>query len=250
MDIKNVLAITLLKVAVNRTSPKALRERLGEEWQAHLDALPDGLPKLSAAAGFFWSTFRQENEKIRLVFLIHCEAIFLLFFMCSLKKIAYLPTMSACGIVVGVLGTLMIYWAPIATIKNLEYIDDEISYLGNGRKLSHEAIYCIGFFVVLGAIQAYSYSYLFSQGLVHNALGLPPALAIGLVCIAFACPPSGMYVLAKMERRQFSRWHKKLEGLRDSQEEARYAEIRRIITLTGSVAVCLGLIAQLPTTLF
>jgi hypothetical protein len=47
----------LLKIAVNRTSPKALRERRQEEWQAWLGALPDGQPKLSAAAGFLRSTF-------------------------------------------------------------------------------------------------------------------------------------------------------------------------------------------------
>ena len=54
MGIKNVLAIALLKIAVNRTSPKALQERLREEWRAYLDALPDGLAKVSAAAGFLW----------------------------------------------------------------------------------------------------------------------------------------------------------------------------------------------------
>jgi len=34
-----------------------LRERMREEWQAHLNALPGGLSKLSAAAGFLLSTF-------------------------------------------------------------------------------------------------------------------------------------------------------------------------------------------------
>jgi hypothetical protein len=46
----------LLKIAINRMSPK-LQERMREEWQAHLNALPGGLSKLSAAAGFLLSTF-------------------------------------------------------------------------------------------------------------------------------------------------------------------------------------------------
>ena len=50
------LSNLLLKIAVNRMSLK-LRERMREEWQAHLDALPGGLSKLSAAAGFLLSTF-------------------------------------------------------------------------------------------------------------------------------------------------------------------------------------------------
>jgi hypothetical protein len=41
---------------VKRMSPK-LRERMRKEWQAHLDALPGALSKLSAAAGFLFSTF-------------------------------------------------------------------------------------------------------------------------------------------------------------------------------------------------
>jgi hypothetical protein len=50
------LSDLLLKIAVNRMSLK-LRERMREEWQAHLNALPGGLSKLSAAAGFLLSTF-------------------------------------------------------------------------------------------------------------------------------------------------------------------------------------------------
>jgi hypothetical protein len=50
------LSNLLLKIAVNRMSLK-LRERMREEWQAHLNALPGGLSKLSAAAGFLLSTF-------------------------------------------------------------------------------------------------------------------------------------------------------------------------------------------------
>jgi hypothetical protein len=50
------LSDLLLKIAVKRMSPK-LRERMREEWQAHLDALPGALSKLSAAAGFLFSTF-------------------------------------------------------------------------------------------------------------------------------------------------------------------------------------------------
>jgi len=42
----------------------------------------------------------------------------------------------------------------------------------------------------------------------------------------------------------------KLERLRVSSEEARYAEIRRILTLVGYATVCMAGIAQLPTTLF
>jgi hypothetical protein len=50
------LSDLLLKIAVNRMSPK-LQERMREEWQAHLDALPGGISKLSASAGFLLSTF-------------------------------------------------------------------------------------------------------------------------------------------------------------------------------------------------
>jgi hypothetical protein len=50
------LSDLLLKIAVDRMSPK-LQERMREEWQAHLDALPGGLSKLSASAGFLLSTF-------------------------------------------------------------------------------------------------------------------------------------------------------------------------------------------------
>ena len=50
------LSDLLVKIAVNRMSPR-LRDRMREEWQAHLDALPGGLSKLSAAAGFLLSTF-------------------------------------------------------------------------------------------------------------------------------------------------------------------------------------------------
>jgi hypothetical protein len=50
------LSDLLMKIAVDRMSPK-LQERMREEWQAHLDALPGGLSKLSAAAGFLLSTF-------------------------------------------------------------------------------------------------------------------------------------------------------------------------------------------------
>jgi hypothetical protein len=50
------LSNLLLKIAVNRMSPR-LRDRMREEWQAHLDVLPGGLSKLSAAAGFLLSTF-------------------------------------------------------------------------------------------------------------------------------------------------------------------------------------------------
>jgi hypothetical protein len=50
------LSDLLLKIAVNRMSLK-LRDRMREEWQAHLNALPGGLSKLSAAAGFLLSTF-------------------------------------------------------------------------------------------------------------------------------------------------------------------------------------------------
>ena len=50
------LSDLLLKIAVDRMSPK-LQERMREEWQAHLDALPGGISKLSASAGFFLSTF-------------------------------------------------------------------------------------------------------------------------------------------------------------------------------------------------
>jgi hypothetical protein len=37
-------------------SPK-LKDRMREEWQAHLDTLPGGLSKLGAAASFLLSTF-------------------------------------------------------------------------------------------------------------------------------------------------------------------------------------------------
>jgi hypothetical protein len=50
------LSDLLLKIAVNRMSPR-LQERMREEWRGHLDALPGGLSKLSAAAGFLLSTF-------------------------------------------------------------------------------------------------------------------------------------------------------------------------------------------------
>jgi hypothetical protein len=50
------LSDLLLKLAVNRMTPR-LRERMREEWRAHLDVLPGGLSKLSAAAGFLLSTF-------------------------------------------------------------------------------------------------------------------------------------------------------------------------------------------------
>jgi hypothetical protein len=50
------LSDLLLKIAVNRMSHK-LQDRMREEWQAHLNALPGGLSKLSAAAGFLFSTF-------------------------------------------------------------------------------------------------------------------------------------------------------------------------------------------------
>jgi hypothetical protein len=46
----------LLKIAVKRMSPK-LKDRMREEWQAHLDTLPGGLSKLGAAASFLLSTF-------------------------------------------------------------------------------------------------------------------------------------------------------------------------------------------------
>jgi hypothetical protein len=50
------LSDLLLKIAVNRMAPR-LQERMREEWRAHLDVLPGGLSKLSAAAGFLLSTF-------------------------------------------------------------------------------------------------------------------------------------------------------------------------------------------------
>jgi hypothetical protein len=50
------LSDLLLKIAVKRMSPR-LQDRMREEWQANLDALPGGLSKLSAAAGFVLSTF-------------------------------------------------------------------------------------------------------------------------------------------------------------------------------------------------
>ena len=65
------LSDLLLKIAVNRMSPK-IRERMREEWQAHLGALPAALSKLSAAAGFLFSTFwgfrryREEKRRSRL----------------------------------------------------------------------------------------------------------------------------------------------------------------------------------------
>lgn len=46
----------LLKIAVKRMSPK-LKDRMREEWQAHLDTLPGGPSKLGAAASFLLSTF-------------------------------------------------------------------------------------------------------------------------------------------------------------------------------------------------
>src|SRR5438270_12654672 len=46
----------LKELAVCRL-PSGIAERIAEEWQAHLDALPGGLSKLSAAAGFLLSTF-------------------------------------------------------------------------------------------------------------------------------------------------------------------------------------------------
>jgi hypothetical protein len=210
MGIKNVLAIELLKIAINRTSPKTLQERLREEWQAHLDALPDGLPKLRAAAGFLRSTFHQENENLRLYIFMHGVTICLIFFMHALGKIDYPHMLSACGIVLGVFGTGVLCWEPAAINQNLEFISDEITYLGSSKKLSREAISYITFFAVLGAMQACAYSYLIVQGLVKNNLqGLPPALTIGLVCIVYACPSFGTYVLAKMQRRQCSLGSKK-----------------------------------------
>lgn len=50
------LSDLLLKIAVNRM-PLKLQERMQEEWQAHLNALPGGLSKLSATACFLLSTF-------------------------------------------------------------------------------------------------------------------------------------------------------------------------------------------------
>src|ERR1700730_12027350 len=50
------LSDLLLKIAVSRM-PLKLQDRMREEWQAHLNALPGGLSKLSAAAGFLLSTF-------------------------------------------------------------------------------------------------------------------------------------------------------------------------------------------------
>lgn len=54
----------LKELAVCRLPP-GIAERIAEEWQAHLDALPDGLSKLTAAAGFLFSTvwgFRRYRE--------------------------------------------------------------------------------------------------------------------------------------------------------------------------------------------
>jgi hypothetical protein len=249
MGIKNVLAIVLLKIAVNRTSPKALRERLREEWQAYLDAFPDGLPKLRAAAGFLWSTFHQE-KKIRLFFLINAEVFCSTLLMHAVNKIDFPHVWSAWIILLGIFGTTVLYWEPFATTQNLEYISDEITYLGTSRKLPRGIICSITFFAVLAAMQACAYSHLIVQGLVkHNVHG-SPALTIVVVCIVFACAPFGIYVLAKMERCQCRRWLKKLEGLRVSGEEPRYAEIRRILKLIGYAAVCMAGIAQLLTTLF
>jgi hypothetical protein len=56
--------------------------------------------------------------------------------------------------------------------------------------------------------------------------------------------------LAKMERRQCNRWLEKLERLRVFQEEARYAELRRILRLIGFLTVCSAGIVQLLTILF
>jgi hypothetical protein len=72
MGIINSLAILLLKIVVKRTSPKTLRERLREEWQAYLDAVPGGRPKLTAAAGFLWSTFHQEKKKYGYISVYTC----------------------------------------------------------------------------------------------------------------------------------------------------------------------------------
>jgi hypothetical protein len=86
---------------------------------------------------------------------------------------------------------------------------------------------------------------------VNHLHGLPrPSFTIGLVCITFTWGPFVMYVVAKMQRRQCRLWLEKLEALRVSQEEARYAEIRRILRLHGYAIACLAGIAQLPAALF
>jgi hypothetical protein len=251
MGIKNVLANQLLQIAVNRTSPKALRERLQEEWQAHLGALPDRQPKLSAAAGFLRSTFHQENEKIRLFFLIHWGAFSSILLMHVFGKIDYQHLLSGWGIVLGIFGTFVIYWEPIATPQNLAYIGDEILYAGSRIKVSGNTIFYITLFAVCGAIQTCAYSFLIVQGSVRpNVHGLPIAVTIASLCIAYSAAPIAVYALAKMQRRQCSRWAKKLEALRVFQEEVRYAEIRRILRLHGYAIVYLAAIAQLPVTLF
>ncbi len=57
------LSELLLKVAVDWMPPE-LRKRIREEWRAHLDDLPGGLSKLTAAAGFLLSAFKI-NVRIR-----------------------------------------------------------------------------------------------------------------------------------------------------------------------------------------
>lgn len=156
--------------------------------------------------------------------------------------------LSACGLVLGIFGSGVLYWETIASDVSLSSVSNEIARMAQNQDLS---ISDAGTIVIFGNL-GFFLLFLLPATLVFirfRQSNDPVYMikSISMIAFASASPAIGVYTTHKIIRNWSFNW---INRFRLTPEGKRTAYIKRFLRLTGFAALFVSGVMQLPAALF
>ena len=154
--------------------------------------------------------------------------------------------LAGCGLIIGIFGSVALYWETIAGDAALESVSTEISRMSS-RKLSFSEVNNI---IVLSYLSIFFFFIIFPAVLLQlksgHISGFRAVSNVGMVLVFSALYPTFFYLFIKTARFFCSVWFKKFQRTLDLEP---IVKVKHLLRTTGFVSLSLSGVMQLPATL-
>ena len=166
--------------------------------------------------------------------------------ICIASEAGALGKLSACGIVLGIFGSGVLYWETVADEAGLRSIGNEVLRSVDGRRLSVSEVGTVAMMACLSFLQAFILMALVALRFREGHDAARALVGTGLTTVLLVGPALIVYAAQKGIRIWGTNW---LAGLDLTPADRRKAYIRRSLRLLGFAALVMAGAMQLPAAL-